>query len=288
MKITRDLILLIAVIGGFLAIGAILIATKSLPEEHASQLHPLTNISLNSEVKVIQQPTPEDNTYIYAVNDIAQQGIDIAQNDPQVKRILEELKSKAATITIAAVQPTVIANKETGELLHSAAGQVIITANWQIVDGSLYSKAQTFEELANKNVESHQQVWNLIIDLDKHKVTEMSLRADRTITETITPNLIHTDVNMFVPNLVKVNAGSEVKWTNHSKLPHNVVGVLEQTTNTTDHTSLAADSGVIDPSLSWKYRLDEEGIFSYICTIHSEEGMRGTIIVLPRSDSSIS
>lgn len=287
LKITRDLILLIAIIGGFLAIGAILIATKSLPEEHASQLHPLTNISLNSEVKIIQQPTPEDNTFIYAVNDIAQQGIDIAQDDPRVKQIIEDLKSKSATVTIAAVQPTVIANKETGELLHSSAGQVIITANWQIVDGSLYSMAQTFEELADKNVESHQQVWNLIINLDKHQVTEISLRADRVVTETITANLIHTDVNMFVPNLVKVNAGSEVKWTNHSKLPHNVVGVLEQTANTTTNTtSLAADSGVIDPSRSWKYRFDEEGIFSYICTIHSEEGMRGTIIVLPRSDGS--
>jgi hypothetical protein len=92
LKITRDLILLIAIIGGFLAIGAILIATKSLPEEHASQLHPLTNILLlSSEVKIIQQPTPEDNTFIYAVNDIAEQGIDIAKNDPRVKQILEDL-----------------------------------------------------------------------------------------------------------------------------------------------------------------------------------------------------
>jgi plastocyanin len=44
--------------------------------------------------------------------------------------------------------------------------------------------------------------------------------------------------------------------------------------------AIAIDSGFIDPNASWQYRFDKEAIFNYLCTIHSEEGMRGRIIII--------
>ena len=35
---------------------------------------------------------------------------------------------------------------------------------------------------------------------------------------------------MFMPDLVKVNTSSEIKWRNDSNLPHNVVGTYKKTT----------------------------------------------------------
>lgn len=105
---------------------------------------------------------------------------------------------------------------------------------------------------------------------------------------------------MFVPKAVLIDAGSEIRWSNPSNLPHNVVGAFNQTTasdarnttriiseNSTDsnNTNLetaeitAIDSGFIEPNASWQYRFDKERVFNYLCTIHAEEGMRGTVIV---------
>jgi plastocyanin len=49
---------------------------------------------------------------------------------------------------------------------------------------------------------------------------------------------------------------------------------------------IAIDSGFIEPNASWQYRFDKEGVFNYLCTIHAEEGMRGTVIVTRSSPSS--
>jgi plastocyanin len=98
---------------------------------------------------------------------------------------------------------------------------------------------------------------------------------------------------MFVANAVVIDTGSVIRWSNPSSLPHNVVGILNQTTSVGNITAssagnnsasaIAIDSGFIDPGESWQYRFEKEGIFNYLCTIHSEEGMRGTIIVTPSS-----
>jgi plastocyanin len=249
-------------------------------------------------MKVIKEPTLEDNTLIYAVNDVAQRGIGIAQGDPRVKLILNESKSKEATMTIAAVQPTVMTNRQSGELLHSSAGQVIITANWQLIEGALYYEPKNPTEIANKKIESHQQIWNILVDVDKGQVMQVAQQADRVITDTARSNVVRADVNMFVPKVVLIGAGSEVRWSNPSNLPHNVVGAFNQTTaldasnttrilsenssnNSTNSTveAIAIDSGFIEPNASWQYRFDKEGVFNYLCTIHAEEGMRGTVIV---------
>lgn len=212
-------------------------------------------------------------------------------------------------MTIAAVQPTVMTDRQSGELLHSSADQVIITANWQLVEGALYSEPKNPTEIANRKVESHQQIWNILVDVDKGQVTQVARQADRVITDTARSNVVRADVNMFVPKAVLIGAGSEIRWSNPSNLPHNVVDAFNQTTgldtsnNTTGIISenstasnnspnleaaevIAIDSGFIEPNASWQYRFDKEGVFNYLCTIHAEEGMRGTVIVTRSPPSS--
>lgn len=286
-------------------IGAVLISSGVLPEERAREFNPLTDVTIQSDMKVLQEPTLQENVFVYAVNDVAQRGIDIAQSDARVKQILDESKAKEAAVTIAAVQPTVMIDRQSRELLHSSAGQVIITANWQMVNGALYSEPKAFDKIANEKIESHQQIWNILVDVNKRQVTQILQQADRAINDTTKPNLVRADVNMFVPNAVIIyDAGSVVRWSNPSNLPHNVVGVFNQTiasnaanttgiipenstgnsSNTNAETSaVAIDSGFIQPNQSWQYRFDKEGIFNYLCTIHSEEGMRGILIVEPSS-----
>ena len=306
----RAFIPLFVIIGAFLVIGAFLIGSGILPEERAREFRSLDDISIATNMKVIKEPTLEENTFIYAVNDVAQRGINIAQSDARIKQILDESKAKEAAVTIAALQPTVMADRESGELLHSSAGQVVITANWQMVDGTFYSEPKNPAEIANKKIESHQQIWNILVDVDKGQVTHIAQQADRIITDTARSNVVRADVNMFVPKAVLIDAGSAIRWSNPSNLPHNVVGTFNQTTasdasnttgmvveNSTDNNSsnddegrasvaIAIDSGFIEPNESWQYRFDKEGVFNYLCTIHAEEGMRGTIIIGRPSTSS--
>ena len=58
----------------------------------------------------------------------------------RVKQLLDESKAKEAAVTIAAVQPTPMADRENAELLLSTAGQVIITANWQMMGRFILSQ----------------------------------------------------------------------------------------------------------------------------------------------------
>ena len=132
-------------------IGAVLISSGILPEERAREFRSLTDVSIANSMKIIKEPTLQDNTFIYAVNHVAQRGIDIAQGDSRVKQVLDESKAKEAAVTIAAVQPTVMTDRQSGELLHSSAGQVIITANWQLVDGALYSKPKNPRDCKQKS-----------------------------------------------------------------------------------------------------------------------------------------
>jgi plastocyanin len=80
---------------------------------------------------------------------------------------------------------------------------------------------------------------------------------------------------MFIPKTILIQAGTEVRWSNPSNLPHNVAGVFNQTTgshsaenigiipenssasngNKTNMKSvevIAIDSGFIGPSASWQ------------------------------------
>ena len=299
-------------------IGAVLITSGVLPEERAQHFRSLTDITIATDMKVIKEPTLGDNTFIYAINDIAQRGIIIAQGDQRVRQILNDAQAKQATVTIAAVQPAVMIDRQSGESLYSSAGQVVITSNWQTIGGAAYPEPQNFAAVADRNLESHQQIWHVLVDVDNGQVTQINQQANRIISDTINPEIVRTEVNMFMPNAIVVDAGSNVRWINPSNLPHNVVGIFNQTTaqdavnstrliidsstnninnnntNANDTQSspssssgvTAIDSGFIQQGQSWQYNFNEAGVFNYLCTIHAEEGMRGTLIITATPASS--
>lgn len=300
-------------------IGAVLITSGVLPEERAQHFRSLTDITIATDMKVIKEPTLGDNTFIYAINDIAQRGIIIAQGDQRVRQILNDAQAKQATVTIAAVQPAVMIDRQSGESHYSSAGQVVITSNWQTIGGAAYPEPQNFAAVADRNLESHQQIWHVLVDVDNGQVTQINQQANRIISDTINPEIVRTEVNMFMPNAIVVDAGSNVRWINPSNLPHNVVGIFNQTTaqdavnsteliidnstnnihnnnntNANDTQSspssssgvTAIDSDFIQQGQSWQYNFNEAGVFNYLCTIHAEEGMRGTLIITATPASS--
>lgn len=300
-------------------IGAVLITSGVLPEERAQHFRSLTDITIATDMKVIKEPTLGDNTFIYAINDIAQRGIIIAQGDQRVRQILNDAQAKQATVTIAAVQPAVMIDRQSGESHYSSAGQVVITSNWQTIGGAAYPEPQNFAAVANRNLESHQQIWHVLVDVDNGQVTQINQQANRIISDTINPEIVRTEVNMFMPNAIVVDAGSNVRWVNPSNLPHNVVGIFNQTTaqdavnstgliidNSTNNINnnnstnandtqsspssssgvTAIDSDFIQQGQSWQYNFNEAGVFNYLCTIHAEEGMRGTLIITATPASS--
>jgi hypothetical protein len=114
--------------------------------------------------------------------------------------MLEESKAKQSILTIAAVQPTVMMDRKSGEFLHSSAGQIIITANWPLVDGALYSEPKNPSDITNKNLESHQKIWNFQVDVDKGQVLQVAQQADQVVTDTARSDLVRANVNMFYQN----------------------------------------------------------------------------------------
>jgi hypothetical protein len=128
--------LIVAVI---VAVPSILIVTDSLPEKAAAHFDALTDVTMNTNYRVIKEPSHADNTFIYALNEVAEKSILIAEKDPRVSEIIESGSSGKA-VTIAAVQPTVLEYRNNGQLAHSGSGMLIITVNWQTINGQLYSQ----------------------------------------------------------------------------------------------------------------------------------------------------
>jgi len=267
----RDLVIVILVVGGFVCVATIVIALHGLPEEGASTFNPLSQVSFSPQVKVLKNATSADNTYIYAISDQAAEAIKIAMNDSQIKEILSQ--SATSAITVAGVQPTPIQDKN-GNILGSSSGEVVITSNRQSIGGKPYLGGADFANISGKSIESHQQIWNVLVDMDARKVTDIESDQERVNYRIIKQNSIETAMNMFMPDNVIVKRGANVTWDNNSKLEHNVVGIYR----TASGKNIAVDSGFIPPNRSWKFSFIEPGVFQYQCTIHSEEGMKGTII----------
>jgi plastocyanin len=276
----KELIPLIVIISVILAIGITLISSKLTPEQRLSNYNPMSDQSIKNDVRVIKTPTPGDNTFAYAINQAAAKGVQIAQNDTAVKQILAGQKARA--LTIAGVQPTLLQDKN-GKFSYSNFGQYI--------DGKFYSNPINFNQISNKTGESHQHIWNVFVDLSKGTVTGMSEEPERVMKEKIQPNFIFSGMNMFMPDTVKVRPGSVLTWFNNSNLPHNVVGIYYKYVNGNNNNNtsssspssrtipISIDSGFIQHNESWRYNFDANGIFDYRCTIHSADGMKGTIIV---------
>ena len=74
----KELIPLIVIIAITLTAGFILLVSKVLPEEQVKNFNALSEISLKTNLKVINTPTPGDNTFIYALNPLAEEALHIA------------------------------------------------------------------------------------------------------------------------------------------------------------------------------------------------------------------
>lgn len=265
----REFLALAGVVAVFVAGGTALMQSGLLPEERAKDFRSLESISLQSEVQVIQAPTDADDTYIYAINAVARQSWEIAKGDTAVREILSSTRGTA--VTIAAVQPTAFVSPD-GKVTHSGQGQVIITANWQLVDGMGYAGA-SFASLDGRAGESHQKIWNVNVDLNRQKVVSV-VAEERVMRETLATNIVYGGMNMYLPDIVEARQGSTVRWLNESSVPHNVVGTYATVSGETK-----LDSGFFRGKESWAYTFGEEGVFDYHCTIHSEEGMKGRLVL---------
>jgi plastocyanin len=263
--------LIVAVI---VAVPSMLIATDSLPEKAAAHFNALTDVTMDTNYKVIKEPSPTDNTFIYALNEVAAKSIPIAEKDPRVSEIIES-GSAGKAVTVAAVQPTVLEYRNNGQLAHSSSGMLIITVNWETIDGRLYSQINGFQDLQGKASESHQKVWNVMVDLDKQRVTDIVENGERVLTKKLEMNTIYSGMNMFMPGSVKLEAGSSLQWINTSNLPHNIVGIYKTSSGQETHL----DSGFINNGDSWRYTFNEEGVFEYHCATHTEHGMKGMVII---------
>ena len=263
------------IVAAIVAVTSTLVLTDSLPEKAAAQFNTLTDVSIDTDYKVIKQPTPGDNTFAYAINQVAAKSIPIAEKDPRIKELINGAHANNASVTIAAVQPTVYEYRSDGNTAYSSAGMLIITVNSQIVDNQPYSNAASFDSLHGRVGESHQQVWNVMVDLDKGTVTDILQTPERVMTKNLQPNTIYIGMNMFLPNTVKIEPGTTLKWINTSELPHNIVGVYK----TIAGQKIPIDSGFIQKGGSWKYTVGEEGILEYYCTTHSEDGMKGAVVI---------
>ena len=262
------------IVAVMVAVPSILIVTDSMPEKAAAHFNALTDMTMDTNYTVIQEPSPTDNTFIYALNEVAAKSIAIAEKDPRVSEIIES-GSEGKAVTIAAVQPTVLEYRNNGQLAHSSSGMLIITVNWETINGQLYSQIGGYQDLQGKISESHQQVWNVMVDLDEQRVTDIVENGERVLTKKLEMNRIYSGMNMFMPGSVKLEAGSSLQWINTSNLPHNIVGIYK----TSLGQETRVDSGFINNGESWRYTFNEEGVFEYHCTTHTEHGMKGKVII---------
>jgi plastocyanin len=262
------------IVAVMVAVPSILIVTDSMPEKAAAHFNALTDMTMDTNYTVIQEPSPTDNTFIYALNEVAAKSIAIAEKDPRISEIIESA-SEGKAVTIAAVQPTVLEYRNNGQLAHSGSGMLIITVNWETINGQLYSQIGGYQDLQGKTSESHQQVWNVMVDLDEQRVTDIVENGERVLTKKLEMNRIYSGMNMFMPGSVKLEAGSSLQWINTSNLPHNIVGIYK----TSLGQETRVDSGFINNGESWRYTFNEEGVFEYHCTTHTEHGMKGKVII---------
>ncbi len=111
-------------------------------------------------------------------------------------------------------------------------------------------------------IQKHLFIWALSLSLllfscDKYKKNEVP-----------GPNQVWMEGNKFVPEMMKIDSGESVTWTNKDNTSHTV-------------TSKAGlfSSGLIGPGETFNLEFADLGEFAYICTIH--EGMEARVVVIP-------
>ena len=89
----------------------------------------------------------------------------------------------------------------------------------------------------------------------------------------------------FTPAEITINAGETVVWNNTSFTVHNVVDDAAQALNAADVQLPKGvkpfGSGYLQPNQSFRRTFAVPGVYHYVCILHENAGMRGTIIVKP-------
>ena len=89
----------------------------------------------------------------------------------------------------------------------------------------------------------------------------------------------------FLPEVVTINAGDTVKWTNPAFVTHSVTfdpGMAATQGNVALPAGVAPfDSGNIDEDQSYSHTFTVKGTYKYVCKYHEGMGMVGTVIVNP-------
>ena len=75
---------LIVIISITLAVGGILIVFNLLPEQQVMKFNPLSETPIKTDFRILKTPSPGNNTYIYALNDVAEEALHIAENDKRI------------------------------------------------------------------------------------------------------------------------------------------------------------------------------------------------------------
>ena len=119
-----------------------------------------------SDFRVIKTGSKQEDIFIYAINVVPAKCVGIAINDLRVHQILADSDGKA--FTIAGVRPAVFKDTS-GKLQYDSAGQVVITSDWQNIGGRLDSTPQKFSQIAGMFADSHQQIWNVLVDVTKER-----------------------------------------------------------------------------------------------------------------------
>ena len=105
-----------------------------------------------------------------------------------------------------------------------------------------------------------------------------STEMDEAAAETVPPNgevvtVLAID-NSFIDEVVEVEAGTEILWTNNGRNDHDVIPV-----DPTQEWGIEIED--FPPGAEYSYVFGAPGEYAYFCTIHGTEtvGMTGTIIV---------
>ncbi|MDQ3847519.1 MAG: hypothetical protein M3261_01020 [Thermoproteota archaeon] len=137
--------------------------------------------------------------------------------------------------------------------MYSGSGMLVITVNWETIDGHLHSQIGGFQYLQGRVGEFHQRVWNVMVDLDRRSVTNILDHGETVLTKRLEMNRVYSGMNPFMPGMVKLEAGSSLQWINTSNLPHNIVGVYKKASGQEIHL----DSCFINNGDSRRYKFDE-------------------------------
>jgi plastocyanin len=87
----------------------------------------------------------------------------------------------------------------------------------------------------------------------------------------------------FTAPKIVIQAGQKVVWKNSSQAIHNVIADGSKTPSANDIKLPAGakpfSSSYIQPGQTYAHVFTRPGVYHYVCTLHAQSGMKGTIVV---------